>query len=296
MSIISVSNPRRASSLGIAISAGTYGLHPDARDWYNRVLTNGGTVSATTLAAVSTFCASISSAGIRDRFYRLNLFCGDSDASLNAVRTPLYRGPSLSGTQYGNTTDTNVNFVAGDYAENTGLKGNASTKYLNTGLNVNTLPDSKTRHLGFYMNELPTAGDQNGFMGALVTDAFYIEARTTPWVIARMETAQNSASSTSGTTYLKQLVIGENTPSDIRTDVRIYFGSTYFPTTRNNVTAGGTIARSIYVFAVNNNGSPANQSNARCSMYSVGLDLGGSIGRSAYVNAVNIFMTAMGRS
>lgn len=294
MSIISVSNPRRASSLGIAISAGTYGLHPDARDWYNRVLTNGGTVSATTLAAVSTFCASISSAGIRDRFYRLNLFCGDSDASLNAVRTPLYRGPSLSGTQYGNTTDTNVNFVAGDYAENTGLKGNASTKYLNTGLNVNTLPDSKTRHLGFYMNELPTAGDQNGFMGAVVTDSFYIEARSTPIVFFRGDTAGNATGTTSGTTYVKTLVIGENTQNINNTDCRVYFGTT-LSGQRNNVTAGGTIARSIYVFAVNA-GSVANYSNARCSMYSVGLDLGGSIGRSAYVNAVNIFMTAMGRS
>jgi hypothetical protein len=51
-------------------------IHPEAADWANRVRANGGSVSGSTLTAVSRFCASISAAGIRDRFYRLNLFCG----------------------------------------------------------------------------------------------------------------------------------------------------------------------------------------------------------------------------
>lgn len=112
-------------------------IHPETADWANRVRTNGGSVSGTTLSAVNRFVKAIHAAGIRDRFYRLNLFCGNSDASLAAVRTPLYRGPSLGGTQYGGTTDTNVNFVAGDYAEtgaSGGLTGNGSSKYLQTGL------------------------------------------------------------------------------------------------------------------------------------------------------------------
>ena len=115
------------------------GFHPDAQDWRNRVITNGGTVSGSTLTAVSNFCRSIDAAGIRSKFWRANLFCGDSDASLNAVRTPLYRGQSRTGTQYGNTTDTNVNLVQGDYAETGtggGLNG-GSTKYLATGLQPN---------------------------------------------------------------------------------------------------------------------------------------------------------------
>ena len=113
------------------------GTNADAASWASRVATNGGTVSTTTLRAVNTFCNAINAAGIRDRFYRLNLFCGNSDATLAAVRTPLYRGPSLAGAQFGNATDTNVNFVQGDYAEtgaSGGLQGNATlTKYLNTG-------------------------------------------------------------------------------------------------------------------------------------------------------------------
>lgn len=113
-------------------------IHPEAADWANRVQTNGGTVSGTTLSAVDKFCKAIAAAGIRDRFYRLNLFGGNSDSNLAAVRTPLYRGPSLSGTQYGNATDTNNSFVVGDYAENDGLLGNTTTKWLNTGFNAAT--------------------------------------------------------------------------------------------------------------------------------------------------------------
>lgn len=295
MSITSASNPRRLSAATVSAVGGTYGLHPDARNWLSQVTTNGGTVSAATLTAVSTFCAAISSAGIRDRFYRLNLLCGNSDNSLYAVRTPLYRGPSLTGTQYGNTLDTNVNFVAGDYAEGTGLKGNASTKYLNTGLNVTTLPDSKSRHLAFYMNELPVSGDQNGFMGSVTTDSFYIEARSTPQVFLRNFTAGGATSSTSGTTYVKTLVMGENIPNGSNMDSRIHFGSTIAGQINNSASVGGTINSNIFVFAVNASG-PANQSNARCAMYSVGIDIGGSLARAAYVSAVNTFMSTMGRA
>jgi hypothetical protein len=129
----------------------------DAQDWINRVYANGGTVSAATATAVNTFCNDIENAGIRDRFYRVNLFCGNSDASLAAVRTPLFRGPSLTGTQYGNTIDTNAGnlFVANDYAEtgaSGGLQGSTggTSKYLNTGLAPSVLPSVATGHLSIW--------------------------------------------------------------------------------------------------------------------------------------------------
>lgn len=111
------------------------GVHPEANAWRTAVVANGGSVSASTMKAVSAFCAAIDTAGIRDRFYRLNLFCG---TGLSACLVPLYRGQSRTGTQYGNTTDTNTNFVSGDYVEtgaSGGLKGlRTSTKRLDTGL------------------------------------------------------------------------------------------------------------------------------------------------------------------
>jgi hypothetical protein len=108
-------------------------IHPEAASWASRVVANGGTVSGTTLSAVDKFCKAIASAGIRDRFFRLNLFCG----SFQGAFVPLFRGPSLGGTQYGGTTDTNNGpFVTADYNEtgaSGGLQGNGS-KWLTTGL------------------------------------------------------------------------------------------------------------------------------------------------------------------
>ncbi len=109
-------------------------VHHDALDWARRVAANGGSVSQSTLRAVSTFCDAIDRAGIRDRFYRLGIFAG---SNLSAALVPLFRGPSLTGTQFGNTTDTNFNFVIGDYVEtgaSGGLLGNGATKYLATGV------------------------------------------------------------------------------------------------------------------------------------------------------------------
>jgi hypothetical protein len=126
-------------------------LHPEAADWAARVVANGGSVSGSTLSAVDKFCKAITSAGIRDRFYRLNLFCG---TGLNACLVPLYRGQSQAGTQYGNTVDTNIGpFVGGDYNEtgaSGGLLGNGSSKYLSTGLTTAALPSLQTGHVAAY--------------------------------------------------------------------------------------------------------------------------------------------------
>jgi hypothetical protein len=134
-------------------------VHPEANAWRSAVVANGGSVSATTLRAVSKFCADIDAAGIRDRFYRLNLFCG---TGLNAVIVPLYRGQSRTGTQYGNTTDTNLGpFVEGDYNEtgaSGGLKGNGSNKGLETGVASNILPLGNVHFSAWCLSQSAGAG------------------------------------------------------------------------------------------------------------------------------------------
>ena len=94
----------------------------DAQDWIRRVYINGGTVSASTAAAVNTFCDAIdygvSGASIRDRFYRLNLFCGGTSGTavgLNSALVPLYLTPDKTVTnlfQFG-TDQTNAAWLAG---------------------------------------------------------------------------------------------------------------------------------------------------------------------------------------
>ena len=133
----------------------TQNQHPEAADWANRVRTNGGTVSGSTLLAVSRFCRAIDAAGIRDRFYRLNLFAG---TGLSAALVPLYRGQSRTGTQFGNTTDTNVNFASDDYSESDGLLGSPSpAKYLRTGLSPDNVGVS-TGHLSIVAKGAASSG------------------------------------------------------------------------------------------------------------------------------------------
>lgn len=142
------------------------GVHPETQDWRSRVIANGGSVSGTTLTAVDRFVKAIHAAGIRDRFYRLNLLCG---TGLNACLVPLYRGRSAGGAQYGGTTDTNVNFVSDDYVEtgaNGGLKSDGATKYLNTGFKAPSASASVSDfHLGLYAHGVEANGTSRLFMG-----------------------------------------------------------------------------------------------------------------------------------
>jgi len=98
-------------------------------DWVNRVVANGGSVSQSTKGAVNTFMVSIKAAGLRAKIARLNLYAG---TGIDACRTPLIKS-------IGTATDTLNNFVSGDYSEATGLTGNTTTKYLDTGVTIAAL-------------------------------------------------------------------------------------------------------------------------------------------------------------
>ena len=131
-------------------------FHHEALAWRTAVQNNGGTVRATTLRAVSNFCTAINDAGIRDKFLRLNLVCGNS---LAAARVPLYRGASATGTQYGSAVDTNIGpFTSADYSEATGLQGNDTNKVLDTTITIGTLKtfgmSINSYHLSVYNRSL----------------------------------------------------------------------------------------------------------------------------------------------
>ena len=112
--------------------------HPEALAWRTAALANGGVVSATTMQAVSDLCQEVDTLyGLRDRFVRLNLCCGDN---VQAAVVPLYRGPSPSGAQYGGQVDTNVGpFVTGShYTAAEGFIGD-DDRWLETQVNFNDL-------------------------------------------------------------------------------------------------------------------------------------------------------------
>lgn len=264
--------------------------HPDAADWANRVRTNGGSVSGSTLSAVDKFCKSISQNGLRDRFYRLNLFCG---SNLNAALVPLYRGPSLGGTQYGNTTDTNNGpFVSGDYAETGGgggLTGNGSSKYLNTGMAHNTLPQNDS-HAAVYEISRSSATFRTS-LGARTTSltGFFIMGT---WVStanysfnAFESNARVDVASSAGGFYVGS-VNGEANTALYRN------GGSKVTSTTTTRTPG---PQNLFVFALNDGGTPVVHADARLAGYSVGLKMTDSQVAS-YNTAMQAFQTALGRN
>lgn len=93
-------------------------------DWAQRVVINGGAQpSSTTINAMETFRLAMISAGLDSKMHSLCIFVPDS---LTAALTPLFHAK-------GNDPWTNHNFVTGDLTTE-GLKGNGTTKYLDSGV------------------------------------------------------------------------------------------------------------------------------------------------------------------
>jgi hypothetical protein len=260
----------------------------DALAWESAVYSNSGSVSVGTLAAVNTFCAAIDAAGIRDRFYRLNLFCGDSDASLVAVRVPLYRGPSLGGTQYGNALDTNNNFVQGDYAETGatgGLKGNGSSKYLDTGFAANVLGQTD-RHMSAFF-DLATSVSNRYWFG---TDQS--GCGSSFWAIGSSSTASAEfrcgipgAGSVASSGKIQLLVSGNGT------------AQSYLNGSASTSVSGAAFtapAQNIFVHALNRCGSPTDFGSCRVQAYSLGAAFTAQQAADFYT-AILAFQAAMGR-
>jgi hypothetical protein len=275
-------------------------VHPEAVDWATRVTANGGTVSSNTLAAVSTFCASIAlESGLRSAILRLNLFAGNSDASLNAVRTPLYLSGSLGGATIGNTTDTNFNFVAGDYAETGsggGLKGDGTSKYLNTGFNYSSIPSANSTHLSFSGTSLETTSGDRMALGSFefpgdLNRLCILDIQTgTSLRGYRSSTVGQAQFNNSGITAEPHM-IGTRTSVTLN---RVYRSGSQ--AAESTTTAGPTtFARPFAVFAGNNNGTVSAFTAGRLRMYSIGNGLTAAQAL-AFSNAVIAFNTALGRA
>jgi hypothetical protein len=268
------------------------GVHPEANAWRTAVVANGGSVSASTMKAVSKFCGDIDAAGIRDRFWRLNLFAG---TGLNAALVPLYRGQSRTGTQYGNTTDTNNGpFVSGDYVEtgaSGGLTSNGTSKYLDTGVKADALGQTD-RHLSMVgIGISPTLSHQysgvdnfgcggNAFWGILVGSAV-----ATNFMIRAQAAATNSTNfSASGNAYI--LVSGNGSAAVYEKGVSVITGP-----------AGAFTAPNLdmYIFGLNRCGSATALAASRQTAYSIGGAFTSGQATSFY-NAMAAFQTSLSRA
>jgi hypothetical protein len=267
----------------------------DADDWASRVVANGGSVSSSTMDAVYRFCMQLSAAGLRDRFFRMGIFAG---TGLNAALVPLYRGPSLSGTQYGNATDTNVGpFVSGDYAENAGLTGTGGGKYLNTGLSPSALPSVATGHMAAYAPQITPVDATRAFMGCASGSAQYnlSYSLNTGTGLARLRTTWGGTSghdaNEPGGVFRGGLRLSTRTSA---TALRTYHNTTQVSLLETSVTPASHV-NNWFVFAFNSAGTPIQYSPDSIRAYSIGDSMTAEQ-VAAYYAAMQAFQTALGRN
>jgi len=276
------------------------GGHPEALAWASRVVAEGGSVG-TSLPAVSEFCRSIDAAGIRSKIWRLNLFCGGPSGTvsgLNACLVPLYRGPSPTGTQYGFSIDDNQGpFDTGDYAErgtNGGLKGNGSTKHLNTGFEQ-SLISLHDVHLSTSFKELETSFDAERTLLGTITSVqgdFCVLRQAITSGNRQFFAATFTVSASAAGSSSESHVLGVRS-SNIFT--ALYRSGSEVNT--NTGTAATVVATSTpyFVFARNNNGTADTRTAARMRMYSIGQAID-ETGAAAFANAVAAFNLSLGRT
>jgi hypothetical protein len=268
--------------------------HPDVDNWLNTVALNGGSASSLTIAALNTFCNSIESAGLRNRFHRLNLFCGNNLAS---CLVPLYNSPSSNGIPFGFSLDINTNFLDADYTENSGLKGNGTSKYLLTGLPMTFLG---TNQLHLYCSFLP---DQNSIT-ALLAARFNLAGSLA------MESVYNSVSANRPrTTWFGT----GNQPNDHcnpltgRTQYLCNFDGTQpllvlgrninLNNVNNAISYSAANNETFLVFAGNQTGTGiTGYTTHRIDAYSIGAAFTSSTQRNAFHDAMNNFRIALGRT
>jgi len=261
------------------------GFHPEAQAWRNAVIANGGTVSGSTLTAVSNFCRSIDGAGIRDRFYRLNLFCG---TGLSAALVPLYRGQSRTGTQFGNTTDMNTNFVSGDYVEtgaSGGLQGNGTNKRLNTGLAGSALSPGD-RHVSAYEIAIATTDYSMSVVSGTVLAT---QHGIGPWTNAATY-AYRTHNSVGGAAVITKNT-GHLLGSDTSTTASVLYRNGSSAASVSGQSAGGS-GNTTYDILGSSGGE---WSEARLGGYSIGLSMtAGQV--SSFYTAMQAFQTALARN
>jgi hypothetical protein len=262
----------------------TGSIHPEALDWAARVAANGGSVSNSTLKAVSDFCKE--TASIRNRFLRLNLFCGNN---LNAALVPLYLGEA-PGIVYGNNIDTNFNFVPADYTErgnNGGLVGNGINKYLNTGFIPNNVAAMglNDASVSVYCRTNNSSNIDIGCVNAGQTQKFQIISRN----LSQSNFAINSNSGDITITSAQ----GHNLVDRNLSNNVIYYKSN-INLGVINLNSTGKPPVSIYIYCRNFNGTPEIFSNQRLAAYHLGRSLSPSQ-VAIFYNALQKFQTALNR-
>jgi hypothetical protein len=164
------------------------------------------------------------------------------------------------------TAPTNFNFAPGDYSRQMGLKGNASTKYLNSNRNNNADPQDN-KHLAIYKS-VASIGNNTKYIGAQATTPIASESRIADNVGALTFSANSSSSVPAPYTFSQIGFLGASRASSLSFSYRANG-----VTTASAIASNANIDLNIFVFGRNLEGSLNQPTDARLVFYSIGESL-----------------------
>lgn len=245
----------------------------DALAWKAAVIANGGSVSAGTLSAVNTFVKAAKANSYWSKLNRVNLICGDQ---LAAAMVPLKVGG-------GSATETNVNFVGGDYSEATGLTGNGTSKYLNTGLTPTVTFTANDTHIAAYLRA-------NIDLNIGVNNAFDLSLSSGTYSSDQYNQTVGQGRVSAAVASLAGFGVGSRRSL---TDHAVYRNGASIGT---SATSGGAMsAFPMFLFVMNAAGTPTFYTASVIAGYSVGSGLSAAE-VALYYTDIQAFQTALSRN
>lgn len=256
-------------------------IDPNILDYQTRVAGEGGTLNDhSQLEALSIMYQSWVSDSIRSLLLRINLWPTDGFAGFNVpvvYNDTVYTDPAI-----GNTVDANNNFVSGDFVYATGLKGNGTTKFLDTGFNPSTVAEVSQNNIGFFVitSEIPPPSGTGYDIGASLSS---IVAENGGDLFIAVSSASKSPVVTPALGFLWA---GRQNGSDIE----ITLNGTDYTTSEASI---GESPFSLYVYALNV-GVDFAHSNRRLVGYGITKYMTPTE-RSNLYNSITTFNAAIGR-
>ena len=258
------------------------GYDTDADLFFTAVGNAGGSISTATKGYVNTFVVAAKNNNYWNKLLRINLFCGDQ---LTAALVPLKVGG-------GNPTETNTNFVSGDYTEATGLKGNGSSKRLDTGIVPSTMLTLNDTHSSMY-NRSSAGGGSMGCVSGGGTNFIrflFPDSSNGKGLDDHNNNGNGRLATASALSTPFGFGIGNRSSS---TSHDIYRNGTSIAS--NATQSGGLPNNNFYVFESNGDGTPGIFTDDYIAAYSIGSGLS-STDASNYNTDMQAFQTSMGRN
>jgi hypothetical protein len=198
---------------------------------------------------------------------------------------------SYNQPRYGNTTDTNNAFVGvgTDYAETGatgGLTGNGTSKYLDTGFPMNTLPSTTSGHAAVYCRNRSSSSSFHGMVGVNLAGGSGFGVATDGTVYAQWGAFANVTNNANG------LLVASRTSA---TSLVAYAAGTAIATNSTSTTPTASTLNAAVFVSRNTTTSNTFFDPRTYGFYSIGTGLSAAEVTSL-TNAVNAFQSALGRA